>query len=402
MEEDDAHSYVSLFGQRVSLPVETIGDEGNIPSLKHLSLKETLCEDTLSGLNSHPTIRSLPTEVLMIIFKYLSGSNPKHLPAEHFAHQRKRTRSNGMESAPIQCDCKYTWLRPAVHWRLFPHSQARVCTRWRAILSSSPTIWTRVVVSRVSGDWTHPHELEEYLRWTKGHPIEVYIGNERNQRAELNGFGPNTVSERDMVAQYTALLRPHLWRCTVIDYHVQYSTSLPSLIHDLTGISEHLESLRLVCDEECPASYKPTKTLPPINAQIRALLARSYPKLIALAIDGANFILACLYLPELLRAAQDELTIHHYHNDLKVHPHVDNEHFSVHNILAALYPRSYPSLHPHRLLITFRSVEFHHLNGLRYILKNSCGMYKASPPQLADDYGVDWRHIWLKFVNIAG
>ncbi|PPR05732.1 hypothetical protein CVT24_006677 [Panaeolus cyanescens] len=392
--------------------------------------------------NARTSIQSLPPEVLMLIFNLLSRTNRRPLPVSHFTRHLPRhipslasfpsiPAPNGITLAQIapnppqqpatsltplllahqatvasHCDCKYLFLSPAFHYRLFPYNLSAVCIQWRNILGSSPSFWNRIVVSRVAGSWADPAEFQWYLERSKNLVgIEVYIGSELTNHTETLGYSELTESsEREMVARYTEALKSHLWRCSVIDYNVKYSTSLPSIVDDLRGISSNLVSLRLVCSEEGHLSDAPsTSSTDPTRIPFPTL----YPDLKDVSLDGYNFIQTTLHHPQLLRSVQDKLTVHHYHyNNDTQRP---REPFTAHNVLEGIFPRSPLQL----LTLHFNSIEFSPIEQPRYIIKSPSPtpellpvLYHVHPPLVCmisdSNVGtIDWSNVFLKCSNMS-
>lgn len=147
-------------------------------------------------------------------------------------------------------------------------------------------------------------------------------------------------SERPLVREYTRILIPHLRRCKVIDYEVQYSTSLPCLVRDLRNMPPFLESLRLkseqIVDSETPSTvdgYNP-EDLHSIGQHV-AQMAQPFTSLNHLALNGRNFLLACAYLPELIINA-GSILVENYRRSLHLHPEIENIPFQFLSMLTIL------------------------------------------------------------------
>ena len=200
------------------------------------------------------------------------------------------------------------------------------------MLSLQPTFWTRIIVSRKPGQHTPPQLFDTYLRWSRNLQIEVYVGNVRNERL--------FPSERPLVREYTRILLPHLSRCKVIDYEVQYSTSLPCLVRDLRNLPPFLESLRLkseqIMDSEAalPANEHSPEELYSIGQHV-AQTAQPFTSLNHLALNGRNFLLSCAYLPELIINA-GSILIENYRRSLHLHPEIESLPFQFLGMLTIL------------------------------------------------------------------
>ncbi|PPR05731.1 hypothetical protein CVT24_006676 [Panaeolus cyanescens] len=406
--------------------------------------------------NTRVTIHSLPPEIIMLIFNLLAQSPARlPLPAWHFTHHLQPRDISSLPSTSIapngltlphipnaptpsypatpipthvqlQCDCRYLFLAPFIYHRLFPYNVGAVCRRWLSILGYFPAFWGKIVVSRVAGTWTDPAHFEWCLQRSRGRVgIEVYIGSQlmRSSSAERDGNpgpGLTMTEEREMIARYTEVLKPHLWRCSVIDYYVAYSTSLPSIVDDLRGISSNLVSLRLGCFKECsPITATATSSVPTPSPDPRhgqdtvPPFPTSYPNLRDLSLNGSNFIQTTLHHPQLLRSVQSELTIHHYNHNL----YPDDQPFSAHNVLEGIFPRT-PSQAPAGLILNFDSTEFAPIPQKRYIIKSTpirtpdsetespVPFYHIHPPlapmiSTINGGPVDWSNIVFKCKNMS-
>ncbi|KAF8959630.1 hypothetical protein BDZ97DRAFT_1385739 [Flammula alnicola] len=308
-------TYHSLFGHRVVIP--RLSDRP--PS--------TQPESHPSHFPNRIGIASLPTELLLWIFHLLSSAARRNpFPLKHYRSHI---------SSPHLCDCDQAWSAEDFpsHCTLFPYAHAQVCRHWRDVLSLQPTFWTRVIVSRGPGEYTPPEVLEEYLRWSRNLRIDVYVGNVQYKR--------HYADERDMIDRYTDILFPHIHRCKVIDYEVQYATSLPCLITQLHGIPLDLESLKLK-SEETHDGTNPPEVDEEYADSVSAIAAAnvnnsgSQPYLDTLALDGRNFILACQYMPQLIKNA-GSIVVQNYRRCLFIHPEAEGLRYTSHDVLHVLH-----------------------------------------------------------------
>ena len=157
------------------------------------------------------------------------------------------------------------------------------------------------------------------------------MGNVRNERL--------FPSERPLVKEYTRILIPHVRRCKVIDYEVQYSTSLPCLVRDLGNMPPFLESLRLkseyIVDSDSPFpadEYNPQDLYSIGQKVVQA--AQPFTSLNQLALNGRNFLLACAYLPELMDAGS--ILVENYRRSLHLHPEIEGVPFHFLGMLTIL------------------------------------------------------------------
>ncbi|KAJ3515707.1 hypothetical protein NLJ89_g1594 [Agrocybe chaxingu] len=196
--------FTSLFGQSYTLRLQGSESSNSRPS-------ESETHRECVG------IASLPVELLSIIFNLLALSTRAHkLPIVHYKRHIKKPRT---------CDCVQRRVRDFEPRETdFPYAQEKVCRRWRDILSTNPSFWTRVVVSLVPGEYTPPERFANYLRWSRDLPIEVYIGDVCDSLRHPD--------ESALLQTYTDILRPHFHRCQVLrfSFKQRHFKSLPRLV----------------------------------------------------------------------------------------------------------------------------------------------------------------------------
>jgi hypothetical protein len=196
--------------------------------------------------------------------------------------------------------------------------------------------------------------FEEYLRWSRDLQIEVYVGNVRDE-----GQYP---SELPLIREYNRILHPHVRRCKVIDYEVQYSTSLPCLLRDLRDIPPFLESLRLKSEQIAGAHASPSENEDDpqefhSTGWLVAQSAQPFTSLNHLVLNGRNFLLACAYLPGLLTNA-GRIVVENYRKTLRLHPETDRIPFQFRSMLGML------ASHNRARYLKFNNFEFQNINDL--------------------------------------
>ncbi|KAL0954446.1 hypothetical protein HGRIS_003422 [Hohenbuehelia grisea] len=141
-------------------------------------------------------------------------------------------------------------------------------------MSLVPKFWTRLVIFI---DQDYPAPLKDQLEWSKNLPFEILC----TKRV------PDVVHpmEGRNIQACISDLAAHLSRCTnlfLID--IQYTSTLPSVITDLTADAASLQTLRLECRE-----VDGRKSISTWSAELARF---SCPSLSRLSLDGANFMSA--------------------------------------------------------------------------------------------------------------
>ncbi|KAF8194684.1 hypothetical protein BJ912DRAFT_1087337, partial [Pholiota molesta] len=257
-------------------------------------------------------ITSLPAELLLWIFKLVSSAAKRNtFPLTHYAHHH----------TPTFCDCEERGIDRSRN-TIFPYAPAQVCHQWRGVLSLQPEFWTRIIVSRIPGVHIPPSALEEYLLWSRNLQIEVYVGNV--------GFERHYARERLLVEQYTKALSPHFHRCTLINYDVRYATSLPCLIRDFPTISCYLTSLQLKSQETHDPLDDVVRMDSVFESRLTAIRSGTPldnemegAHLHKLVLNGRNYLLAAMYMPNSLSSAS--LEVQNYRANLGRHPEIEEQ-----------------------------------------------------------------------------
>ncbi|KAF8870732.1 hypothetical protein BD779DRAFT_1578862 [Infundibulicybe gibba] len=207
------------------------------------------------------TIRDLPVEILVIIFKlvYASSRRPKYPYFPTFG----RTASNLETVWSTQEDI----LAPS----LFPYAVASVCPGWRNILSTLPMCWTRLVIFADS-DPTPLSDIREFLEWSRDLILDLTVINRRLDSPDASS------SEYMRVRAVIDLVGPHFYRCRSITFQVRNSSSLPRLGNDFGDPCPVLDTLTLSCIRD------DGKSLPRAPSP-----GFSCPSLKHLTVDGRNF-----------------------------------------------------------------------------------------------------------------
>lgn len=253
---------------------------------------------------------SLPAELLLWIFKLVFSTAKRNtFSLTHYAHHHN----------PTFCDCEEQGIDHSRN-TIFPYAPAQVCHQWRGVLSLQPEFWTRIIVSRIPGVYIPPSALEEYLLWSRNLQIEVYVGNV--------GYERHHARERSLIEQYTKALSPHFHRCTLINYDVQYATSLPCLIRDFPTIPRYLTSLQLKSQETHDPLDDVVGMDSVFDSRLTAILSgTSLHKemegvlLHKLVLNGRNYLLASMYMPNSLSSAC--LEVQNYRANLGRHPEIE-------------------------------------------------------------------------------
>lgn len=305
----------SLFGQK--LVIQPLGDG--------LSPPES------SAFPNRPRINSLPSEILTLIFTFLASAS-KRRPFS-FIHYAKHLDPDSI------CDCDQGWVEGDFGPRgaVFPYSPSLVCTHWQEVLSSQSVFWTRIIVSRLIGTHTPPALFKKYLEWSGTRIIDVYIGN--------IGYQSRHARERVLIQKYTEALSPHLKRCRIIDYSVDYATSLPVLCRDIHLIPEILFSLQL----KSSSTHDPLESYPFLPADDaddvydiplsktnspemqRMPKERYYDKMV---LNGWNFLVACDYYSSILLCKT--LVVQNYRQSLELYGEIDQEGLPLFDIIQKL------------------------------------------------------------------
>lgn len=212
------------------------------------------------------SISCLPTELLLVVFKYV------------YSESLRECESPFCPTCPGRPGIKhYVWpnAEDLTSEALFPYSLTYVCRKWRAIMSTIPAFWTRLVffVDR------EPVTSEPYLEWSRNLPIEVTVKRRVETSAERD------VMEGRRVRTVMQLLRPHIGRCETLRFAVIQSSSLPALRSELRGGAPLLTKLILDCkhDDGGPLiDISPTSN----GHNITQLVC---PVLATLTVDGRNF-----------------------------------------------------------------------------------------------------------------
>lgn len=212
------------------------------------------------------TINDLPSDVLLSIFRIpLLANRQSPLP---------------WNITPTGWDHQILgkWLAygRSMDMLAFPESIASVCRHWREVMSSVSAFWTRLVIW-VGEDPTPLPCVREYLEWSRGHPIDIYI----LQRPETPAKSEIMATKAQVDAQVKDVmetLAPHMARWAVLCIDLQYSSPLPRPRIELVGRAEKLETLILtfVTDDS-------TDDFPPTNGEF------DMPVLSVLEMGGMHF-----------------------------------------------------------------------------------------------------------------
>lgn len=204
----------------------------------------------------------------------------------------------------------------AIGWRsdedifspaLFPYALARVCKRWRQILSAVPAYWTRLVFHNVSDTLRTPvADVDAYLRWSKYLPFTIDIIRPDDDLDEETA--ESDPEEGGRVHEIVEILIPYLQRCKRLAINTLRSSSLPKLNGQLRGLAPIMTELSLTCfyaDDGDPLLEK---------SPGEAFFASN---LLGLGLDGPNFIrMQALDLDWAVGFVHlNHLHISHLHND---------------------------------------------------------------------------------------
>jgi hypothetical protein len=225
-----------------------------------------------------------------------------------------------------------------------PYTLRAVCRSWYEICSSTPVLWSRILVD-IGYRETPLREVERYLNASATSLLEINVTKREGFQITLEKGAPplydsdsddgsdddmddpmneetgdqedydvrpsgpsnegSATSQRSLSSQSSdvdplheenshirevmRLILPHFDRCRVLRIEVRWAHQLPLLGHDFGGTSHHLEELKLwAYRDRGDVEIEP---LPPS-------LPLSFPNMQHLVIDGANFRSTCLSCPE--------------------------------------------------------------------------------------------------------
>ncbi len=206
----------------------------------------------LGSTCSGATVEHLPTELLGIIFNHVHDDTRSS--AEDFdaslalpfydSPSTDSTLADAGMRATVN-DQRQELINFARCPEFFPYNCARVCTKWRDILSSYPAFWTRLVFF-IDSQPTSLSDAEERLRWSRNLPIDVII----TYRLEL----PNSSNkeQRLWIGSLMDVLLPHIGRCRMLHVDAFSSSSLPSFQFQ-AGVhyrAPFLTDLSLSCEQD--------------------------------------------------------------------------------------------------------------------------------------------------------
>ncbi|KII90123.1 hypothetical protein PLICRDRAFT_91225 [Plicaturopsis crispa FD-325 SS-3] len=206
--------------------------------------------DRPAAASPRPSILSLPTELLVMIFHHVYFQSLDTL--DFFLPLRNEFESYwtaAMFNAFYPEGAKWAFEADLGSRRFFPYNIAAVCPRWRSILSAVPKYWTRLVM-HVGHDATSIADVQSYLAWSEDLPITVAI-------LRREGYETPDPMEAFRVASVTRLLAPHFHRFKSLDIRVVDSMSLPTLGTDICGVAPLLTSLQLTSTMDSGGRNRP-------------------------------------------------------------------------------------------------------------------------------------------------
>jgi len=181
------------------------------------------------GTCSGATVEHLPPELLGIIFHHVHDDIRSF--AEDFDASLAPPFSDSVPSTDLVLadagkratanDQRVELINFARCPEFFPYNCARVCTKWRNILSSYPAFWTRIVLF-IDSQPTSLSIADERLRWSRNLPIDVII----TYRPELPDL--SNKQQRRWIGSLMDVLLPHIGRCRMLHVDAFSSSSLPS------------------------------------------------------------------------------------------------------------------------------------------------------------------------------
>ncbi|GLB44505.1 putative expressed protein [Lyophyllum shimeji] len=268
-------------------------------------------------------MHSLPADVLLVIFKIVF-----HESLNHVRSMEPLLRSNG----EIPDAMFFGGDNSAICWgnfdihssNFFPFALSSVCTCWRDIMSTIPIFWTRLVIF-VGKDETPLSDVRQYLEWSRGLIIDVYVTRREDDfgEAEKRVHDPH---EYEYARELVALMAPHFHRMKVVSFKLLQSSSLPRLLEDFYGSAPYLQTLDLRCEFDDGG---------PLDVDRKDRHPLVLPTLLMLSVDGRTLhrILSRFVAGVVLGIDEDNdvhLDVSHFT------PHHDGERVDLHDFLAAV------------------------------------------------------------------
>ncbi|KDR76859.1 hypothetical protein GALMADRAFT_139724 [Galerina marginata CBS 339.88] len=218
-------------------------------------------------------IDRLPVKLHICIFNYLlAHSRDSYLesPSEEYEDQEAEAALWG-RPPPTPSPRKLVRYWTGTDSRspyLFPFNVAKVCTKWRDILSQFPVCWTRIVFDVA----TDPTPLLEAFSWSKdleGLEVVVFTSAKHSKDTDKE----TKARENQRVAAIARAFRPHAHQCKSISFDVVYESSLPPPSIFFLREAPALEELTLECViyDAFTGNLTSTPTIGEANASLATL-----------------------------------------------------------------------------------------------------------------------------------
>ncbi|KAJ3520119.1 hypothetical protein NMY22_g12888 [Coprinellus aureogranulatus] len=164
----------------------------------------------------------------------------------------------------------------------FPYTPTAVCRLWREVISSNPKFWTRAVAFVDTKDpLSTLSNLRRILEYSQGLPITVAV--------VRKNYNIRYDKEESMnVSLYMDILLANLHRFQDMYFHLNQSSSLPSILHFVKqNRPPTLDRLALHCDIDDGENVDVKVDGTSVRVDLRA------SALTTLKVDGRNLISIC-------------------------------------------------------------------------------------------------------------
>ncbi|KII95296.1 hypothetical protein PLICRDRAFT_209751 [Plicaturopsis crispa FD-325 SS-3] len=197
---------------------------------------------SLSTGRPRPYILFLPTELLSMIFKHVHF---QHLDTFDFFMTLREGKNISRSEVYWTEEMLNKFYPEGPEWtkhddirarNIFPYNLAAVCPKFRAILSTVPQYWTRLVID-IGRDATPLSEVRSYLEWSKALPLEVTV-------LRRDGYAGTDALEANRVAAVSRLLAPHFHRFKALEFRVLDPASLPTMGVEFQGTAPLLKQVK--------------------------------------------------------------------------------------------------------------------------------------------------------------
>ncbi|KAH7922805.1 hypothetical protein BV22DRAFT_1037124 [Leucogyrophana mollusca] len=278
---------------------------------------------SLPVANPGVTIKSIPPEIIMHIFKYvymahrISKMSPGHFflvnhrkidsDDENDVYEsmsRARSRRSGKTNGEV-----------GLSTTLFPFALAYVCKQWRDIVTSEPRFWGHIVIL-VDTQCTPVDVVEAKFHKSRNRPIQVIV------TRRPGSFDEEDPLEKERVDTVMTHLAPRLHHCRTLRFNVLRRSSLPHFCQYFRGEAPRLTMLIIQCQVHDGGED--------VGVQPEWLF--SFRALTDLVLDGRSFRDACRSRVDWLAQSPtlESITISHFR------PTRPSDTFSLHRFLEVL------------------------------------------------------------------